>query len=112
MKELENILFLDIETASIVSSFLELGPRFKAEWERKVKHFKEEGDRTIEELFFEKAGIFAEFGKVICIGVGYFVLNEGKDKVQFRTKSFSSEDEYSILDSFGELLGKKKWTLC
>src|SRR5690554_199495 len=112
MDNLENILFLDIETASLVSSFHELNPRLKAEWERKCKHFTADEDRTIEELFFEKAGIFAEFGKVICIGVGYFVYNKGKDGLQFRTKSFSFEDEYSILDSFGELLGKKNWTLC
>src|SRR5690554_3528746 len=111
-KKLDNILFLDIETASMVSSFTELEPRFKAEWERKAQHFKEGEDRTIEELFFEKAGIFAEFGKVICIGMGYFVLKEDENKLQFRTKSFSFEDEHSILDSFRELLEKKKWVLC
>lgn len=110
--DLKDILFLDIETASMAGTFEELGPRFQEEWKKKIKVSLAGDGVPPEELFFQKAGIFAEFGKVICIGVGYFVHNPEQNKLQFRTKSFASEREHDTLLEFRDLLEKKSWTLC
>ena len=86
--------------------------RVQKEWLKKTQHFRTEEDIGADELFFQKAGIFAEFGKVICIGVGYFVYNQDAGKLQFRTKTFAKEQEHDTLLEFRELLEKKPWTLC
>ena len=111
--ELSDILFLDIETASQEEAFEALPPRLQEEWVKKEKHIKAK-EEEIEpgSLFFNKAGIYAEFGKVICVGVGYFHFVEGEDKLEFRTKSFAEEQEYDTLTGFVELLQRKKWVLC
>src|SRR5690606_41818353 len=92
--DLKDILFLDIETASVAANLDELEPRVQEEWIKKCKNFKSEEELSTEELFFQKAGIFAEFGKVICIGVGYFVYNPEDDRLQYRTKSYAEATEH------------------
>ena len=69
--KLENILFLDIETVPLFSDFSELGDTEKQLWEQKTKYQRKE-EFTPEE-FYDRAGIWAEFGKIVCISVGYFV---------------------------------------
>lgn len=110
--DLKDILFLDIETASVAANLDELEPRVQEEWIKKCKNFKSEEELSTEELFFQKAGIFAEFGKVICIGVGYFVYNPEDDRLQYRTKSYAETTEHDTLWAFRELLEKKNWSLC
>lgn len=109
---LKDILFLDIETASMVGSFEEMEPRMQEEWIKKCKIFKSEETLTPDELYFQKAGIYAEFGKVICIGVGYFNYNPEDDNLQYRAKSFGEALEHDTLLEFRKLLEKKKWVLC
>jgi 3'-5' exonuclease len=112
-KELQNILFLDIETASLEKDFSDLPERLQAEWLKKEKHIKI-GEQEIEagSLFFSRAGIYAEFGKVLCVGVGYFHFLEESGKLEFRIKSFCEESEHDTLAGFVELLEKKPWVLC
>ena len=110
--DLKDILFLDIETASMTESIDELEPRIQQEWIKKCKNFKPEEELSTEELYFQKAGIFAEFGKVICIGVGYFVYNPENDRLQYRTRSYAETTEHDTLWAFRELLEKKNWSLC
>ena len=110
--DLKDILFLDIETASVAASLDELEPRIKEEWTKKCKNFKPEEALSTDELYFQKAGIFAEFGKVICIGVGYLVYNAEDERLQYRTKSYAEEHEHDTLWGFRELLEKKNWVLC
>ena len=66
------------------------------------------------EEFYERAGIWAEFGKIVCISVGYFTPNE-KEK-QLRVKSFYGDDEKILLQEFKDLLdahfNKKEHVLC
>jgi DNA polymerase elongation subunit (family B) len=113
LSELSEILFLDIETASLESEFAELSPRLQDEWLKKEKHIKlKEEEIEPGSLFFQKAGIYAEFGKVICVGVGYFHYLEEENKLEFRTKSYGEESEYDTLAAFCDLLQKKKWILC
>jgi 3'-5' exonuclease len=112
-KELQNILFLDIETASLEKDFSDLPDRLQAEWIKKEKHIKiGEEEINAGSLFFSRAGIYAEFGKVLCVGVGYFHFLEESGKLEFRIKSFSEESEHDTLAGFVELLEKKPWVLC
>lgn len=91
---LSNILFLDIETVSQYATFDQLPDNFKTLWQKKSQTFRSSEDEN-PETNYSRAGIYAEFGKVICISCGFFT----KDKI-FRLTSFSSHDEEKILRNF------------
>ncbi|MEZ4848263.1 MAG: 3'-5' exonuclease [Bacteroidia bacterium] len=104
--QLENILFLDIETVPIKADFSELPPRMQELWEKKsLRYQNSEPEKSAPELFFEKAGIHAEFGKVVCISCGYLQFDEG-GKPSITMKSYYGEDEHKILNDFGNMLDK------
>lgn len=111
-EQLSDILFLDIETISGTKSLEELPPRMQEEWKKKAQYLPQREDKEPAELYFEKAGIYAEFGRIICVGVGYFTYRKEEDLLQYRTKSFAAETEHELLWTFRELLGKRDWTLC
>ena len=96
---LEHILFLDIETVPEMAHFNELEDDKKELWDQKSKYQRKE-EFTAEE-FYERAGIWAEFGKIICISVGYF--NFKGDLRTFRTTTFHGE-ESNLLKEFKNLL--------
>ncbi len=96
---LEHILFLDIETVPETAHFNDLEDDKKELWDQKSKYQRKE-EFTAEE-FYERAGIWAEFGKVICISVGYF--NFKGDIRTFRTTTFHGE-ESNLLKEFKNLL--------
>ncbi|MFS4446274.1 3'-5' exonuclease [Maribacter sp. 2307UL18-2] len=96
---LDHILFLDIETVPENSSFDALDDEKKELWEHKSKYQRKE-DYTAEE-FYERAGIWAEFGKIICISVGYFHF-QGEIRT-FRTTSFYGP-EAKLLKDFKNLV--------
>ncbi len=97
--KLENILFLDIETVPEFESFEELNEERKALWEHKTQ-YKRQDEFTAEE-FYDHAGIWAEFGKIVCISVGFFSFREAKR--EFRITTFFGE-EIKILKDFKNLL--------
>ncbi len=98
---LENILFLDIETVPQFAHYEQVPERFKPLWERKANFLKKEENDTPETLY-NKAGIYAEFGKIVCISVG-FVRTTITGK-QLRLKSFYHHDEEILLKKFKALL--------
>jgi DNA polymerase elongation subunit (family B) len=98
-----DVLFLDIETVSGHKNFDELPERMKALWTKKAKSLSKSEDIKPEEVY-ERAGIYAEFGKIICISVGFIV--EKGDVLSFRLKSFYGDDEKKILTDFNNLLSK------
>jgi DNA polymerase elongation subunit (family B) len=102
--QLEQILFLDIETASMSSHFDGLPEPLRAMWERKCELLKSKlGEPcTAAELYQDRAAIFAEFGKVVCISCG-FIRFIG-DKPTFRLKSFYGEQEHDILKAFSTMV--------
>lgn len=111
--QLGSLLFLDIETASTTESFESLDPRLQQEWIRKEKYMRSENpDPEPGSFFFDRAGIHAEFGKIICIGVGYFQVKKRDKKLLFRSKILASEEEKEILMEMKALLERKKWILC
>ncbi len=98
--KLENILFLDIETVAQKKSYDELDDQWKVLWDKKAQFIARTGESP--EDIYDKAAIYAEFGKVICISVA-FVTAKG-DEYQLRVKSFYGDDELLILNEFCELL--------
>lgn len=96
---LTKILFLDIETVPEEENFDQLSPYKKELWAQKSAYQRKE-DESPEE-FYERAGIWAEFGKIVCISVGYFVIQNSERN--FRIKTFFG-DEKQLLTEFKELL--------
>ncbi len=96
---LEHILFLDIETVPETEFYSELSDAKKELWESKTQYQRKE-DFTAE-AFYDRAGIWAEFGKIVCISVGYFTIQG--DLRKFRTTSFFGT-EPKILKDFKALL--------
>jgi hypothetical protein len=97
------ILILDIETVPQYPSFDQLSDRWKKLWEKKAQTLKNEDFQTQEQLY-ARAGIYAEFGKIVCISVGYFHLLDHQP--QFRIKSFYGHDEKELLQNFCNMLNK------
>jgi len=98
--KLENILFLDIETVPQEVSWDNVSENTKHLFEQKTAYQRKQ-EIAVED-FYERAGIWAEFGKIICISVGYFVTQ--KNEKQLRVKSFFGDDEKEILEGFKNLL--------
>lgn len=98
--KLENILFLDIETVPQHANFSNLDETEKTLYADKTKYLRK--DEHTPEAFYERAGIWAEFGKIVCISVGYF--NTSTDGKRFRTTSFFGDDETKLLNEFKTLL--------
>jgi 3'-5' exonuclease len=97
----EDILFLDIETVPIAPSYELLDPVMRILWDKKSKQLKTP-EQTSEDVY-ERAGIYSEFGKIICISVG---LIKEKNPVSFRLKSFYGKDEKALLSDFSSMLSK------
>ena len=101
---LENLLVIDVETAPVVQEFESLPKAMQDAWESKTNKHRPE-DVTPKDYFFERAAIFAEFGRIVCISVGYFLKdNKSDEKLNFRIKSFAGREEKPILEGFIELL--------
>ena len=100
--DLKNILFLDIETVPLSENFDLLSEQEQLLFEQKTAYQRKNEDITPKD-FYEKAGIWAEFGKIICISVGYFTENESVRN--FRVKSFYG-NEVELLQGFASLLQK------
>ncbi|QNR86873.1 3'-5' exonuclease [Pedobacter riviphilus] len=101
--DLNQVMVIDIETVPQYQSFQDVPPHFQELWEQKT-HYQRNSDQTAEE-FYEKAGIMAEFGKIICISMGIFSV-QGKS-CSLRIKSIFGDDEKEILLKFSALLSKQ-----
>ena len=99
--KIEDILFIDIETVPAVADFNLLDDTMKVLWEKKSKQIRTE-EQSAEEAY-EKAGIYSEFGKIICISAGLMVE---KNPWTLRLKSFYGDDEKLILEDFSAMLTK------
>jgi DNA polymerase elongation subunit (family B) len=105
-QELRDIIFLDIETVRCASDYNGLNERLKTQWARKASFFRKEEGQSDSALFDDRAGIYAEFGKVITIAFGkYFDTENGE--LGLKTKCFCGENEQEILTSFKQMLDKQ-----
>jgi DNA polymerase elongation subunit (family B) len=105
--KVEDIIFLDIETVPAVADCSMLDPAMQLLWDKKSKQFRTE-DQSSEDVF-QRAGIYAEFGKIICISVG--VIKE-KNPGGLRLKSFYGDDEKVILSEFSAMVSKFSKNKC
>ena len=99
--QLEKILFLDIETVPQAYQFEQLDDKSKALFEAKNR-FQISPEKSIEQIFEDRGGILAEFGKIVCISVG--MLHEGSQGKSIRLKSYYHDDEETLLQQFKRLL--------
>lgn len=98
----EDILFIDIETAPQKAEFSELPEHFQQLWDKKSTHFRTDTQNAAD--VYERAGIYAEFGKIICISAGLIIQKNGERF--YRVKSFHDPEEKKLLASFNEMLEK------
>lgn len=96
----EHLLVLDIETVPQYSSFEELPEPWKVLWSDKISKTMPE-NFPAPEMYEQRAGIQAEFGKIICISTGYF-YSDTAGRLCFRLKSYAHDDEKKLLIEFSE----------
>lgn len=99
--DLGNLMVLDIETVPQYSSYDQVPQHLQDLWAAKSQYQRKE---ITPEGFYERAGIWAEFGKIVCISVGIFL--NGK-KTALRIKSFAGHDEKELLEDFGKMLSSQ-----
>ncbi|PCH77153.1 MAG: 3'-5' exonuclease [Flavobacteriaceae bacterium] len=108
----EKILFLDIETVPEKEFFSDLSIGKQELFTKKTAYQRSEDESASD--FYHRAGIWAEFGKIVCISVGYFKSNSSPRK--FRVTSFYNDDEAILLAEFKALLDtyyyQKEMVLC
>ena len=101
---IDDILFFDIETVPQEKSFEEVSEPMQELWDKKSRYFRKE-DETPADVY-QRAGIYAEFGKIVCISVGFIRL---VDEIKtFRVKSYAGEDEKALLTDFAAMLTRSK----
>jgi hypothetical protein len=110
----EDILFLDIETVPQFQDYEMLSPDFQFLWNKKAA-FICKTDETPASVY-QRAGIYAEFGKIVCISVGMLFPDKNNTNWNIRLKSFFNHNESILLKEFVELLQtialKKEVILC
>ncbi len=99
-----NILFLDIETVPQFSSFEQVPEDWKELWSRKAEALLRNRENESTESIYPRAGIYAEFGKVVCISCGY--IQGTGDQKKITLKSFSGDNEQLVLHQFSEMVNR------
>lgn len=100
--DVTKVLFLDIETVSAAPTYEELDERTRSLWDTKCAYMLKEGDTS--SSIYGRAGIYAEFGRIICITVGF--VQDTPEGRFLRIKSFCDDEERDLLERFGELLNE------
>lgn len=111
--KLEDLLFIDIETVPAVPAFEHLEEPFRELWSVKARQLTK-GESKPEE-YYDRAGIYAEFGKIVCVSLG--VLRKlGEERYAIRLKSICHANERVLLEELCKLLNSrfndKKYCLC
>ena len=96
------VLFLDIETVPKQPSFEDLNETEQAFWDKKSARLRDEEESPAD--VYQRAGIYSEFGKIVCISVGLIIKKSGS--YGFRVKSFYGQDEAALLRDFADMLKK------
>jgi len=101
---LHNILFLDIETVPQSPSYIDLSDDWKKLWDTKSTSLAKYHEGQTNETLYPRAGIYAEFGKIVCISCGVIQGNGEQRKIIL--KSFYGDDEKKLLTDFIDMLNK------
>lgn len=97
---LENIMFLDIETVPQHANFDNLQDAERALWEHKAQWLVK-AEQTAADIY-ERAGIYAEFGRIVCISLGYIVQEGGQ--LYIKLKSLEQDNEREMLQEFSDIV--------
>jgi predicted PolB exonuclease-like 3'-5' exonuclease len=106
LRQLKSTLFIDIETVAQSANFEDVNERLQKHWERKASFLKNDDKLTAAEMYIDRAAIYAEYGKVICISFGGFYEEDGELKL--RVSSFCGDDEKQVLSDFVKIIEKHR----
>ena len=101
--DLHHLLFMDIETVSGHSQYLDLPPSLQSLWSEKISKIAPE-TQDMGTAYSERAALFAAFGRIVCISIGYFPHYRPEDPGILRLKSFAGTDEKVVLTDFFQTL--------
>ena len=108
--DLSSVLFLDIETVSGEATYQELDPVMAGLWDAKARSLHRNdpdfADADIPAAYVDRAAIYAEFGRIVCISVGFIGVTE--DGPVLRVKSFADPEEAVVLEEFAGLLNSQR----
>lgn len=105
LNHFQEFLIIDIETVSGGENVEAISPELKKHWERKAGFIRNQDERTSDELYTDRAAIYAEFGKIIVIGMAIYHQHKGKPAM--RVKSMASRDEKELLTDFKNFIEGK-----
>lgn len=101
--DLTKVLFLDIETVPQYPEYNVMPEKWRYLWNKKAQSLRKEEGQTERDVY-PRAGIYAEFGKIVCISCGFF-SSSGRSYT-FRIKSFYGDDEALLLTEFGQMMNR------
>ena len=101
----KNTLFLDIETVSGESDFSRISERMQEFWLKKAKNLYNVDALGLEDLYADRAALFAEFGRVIVIGMGFLYVNKDQ-QLSLKVKTIAHHDEKELLKEFSAFINK------
>lgn len=111
MPNYRKILFIDIETVPQTNTFDALSPELQTLWEEKLVSLRKKmpekydtADTTAHAAFASSAGIYAEFGRIICISVGF--ISDKDNTPTLRITSFAGKNERQLLADFAAMVEK------
>ncbi|MEM9894829.1 MAG: 3'-5' exonuclease [Bacteroidota bacterium] len=99
---LKDFLIIDIETASGNEDLENLSPALQKHWDKKSAFIKNSEEKSASELYHERAAIYAEFGKVIVIAIGFY--HKKNEHTCLRVRSLASHDEEQLLSDFKDFI--------
>ena len=107
--DITKVLFLDIECVSSAPSYEAMPETMQQLWGYKApsalrRYGEELTDEELSDSYTEKAGIYAEFGKIVCISVGFMFRDKDDQRLRIRLKSFADRDEKKLLQEFNAML--------
>ena len=105
IKNFKNTLFIDIETVSGSENFSSISDRMKDFWVKKAKNLANPANISFEEMYFERAALYAEFGKIIVVGMGFLFVNK-QGELSLKVKTIANGDEKGLLVEFIEFINK------
>ena len=105
MNHFQEFLVIDIETVSGNENVEQLAPKLLDHWKRKAQFIRNPEDKSPEDLYEDRSAIYAEFGKIIVIGMA--IYHELKGKPAMRVKTLASHDEQALLTEFKHFIEGK-----
>ena len=105
IKNFKNTLFIDIETVSGSDNFSSISDRMKDFWIKKAKNLANPANVSLEEMYFERAALYAEFGKIIVVGMGFLFVNK-QGEMSLKVKTIANADEKVLLQEFIVFINK------